>query len=65
MVDNYRQQAPSSLTFASPLAKLDSVNFDQELFQCFRTSKVHMRSKKILLQIRLNWSDFQSYPYYL
>jgi hypothetical protein len=31
MVDNYRQQAPPSLTFPSPLAKLDSVNLDQEL----------------------------------
>jgi hypothetical protein len=25
------QQAPPSLTFASPLAKLDSANLDQEL----------------------------------
>jgi hypothetical protein len=46
MIDNYRQQAPSNLTFASPLAKLDSANLDQELLQCFHTSKVHMRSNK-------------------
>jgi hypothetical protein len=46
MVDNYHQQAPPSLTFADPLAKLDSVNLDQELLQCFYASKVHMRSNK-------------------
>jgi hypothetical protein len=47
MNNNYRQQAPASLTFASPLAKLNSVNLDQELLQCFYASKVHMRSNKI------------------
>jgi hypothetical protein len=30
MVDNYCQQAPLSLTFASPLAKLDSANLDKK-----------------------------------
>jgi hypothetical protein len=29
MVDNYHQQAPPSLTFASPLAKLNLANLDQ------------------------------------
>jgi hypothetical protein len=28
-------------------------------------TKVHMHSIKILLWIRINWSDFQTYPYYL
>jgi hypothetical protein len=42
MVDNYREQAPPSLTFASPLAKLNSANFDQELLICFHASKVHI-----------------------
>jgi hypothetical protein len=37
-----RQQAPSSLTFASLLAKLNSA-MDQELLQSFHASKVHMR----------------------
>jgi hypothetical protein len=46
MVDNYHQQAPPSLTFASLLAKLNSSNLDQELLQCFHASKVHMRSNK-------------------
>jgi hypothetical protein len=46
MNNNYRQQAPASLTFASPLAKLNSVNLDQELLQCFYASKVHMHSNK-------------------
>jgi hypothetical protein len=46
MNNKYRQQAPSSLTFASPLVKLNLANLDQELFLCFRASKVHMRSNK-------------------
>jgi hypothetical protein len=36
---------PLSLTFASPLAKLNSA-MDQELLQCFHASKVHMCSIK-------------------
>jgi hypothetical protein len=46
MNNNYRQQASLSLTFASPLAKLNSANLDQELLQCFYAFKVHMRSNK-------------------
>jgi hypothetical protein len=64
MVINHRQQAPSSLTFASLLAKLNSA-MDQELLQCFHISKVHMHSIKNSPRIRIKWSDFQTYPYYL
>jgi hypothetical protein len=47
MVDNFRQQAPPSLTFASSLSKLDlAKKLDQELLQCFHASKVHMRLNK-------------------
>ena len=54
---NNHQQVPPSLTFVSPWAKLNSA-IDQKLLQCFHASKV-------LLWIRMNWSDFQTYPYYL
>jgi hypothetical protein len=43
---NYHQQASPSLTFASPLAKLNSTNLDQELLECFHASEVHMCSNK-------------------
>jgi hypothetical protein len=47
MVVNHRQQALPTLTFASPLAKLNlAKKIDQELLQCFHASKVHMRSIK-------------------
>ena len=36
---------PPSLSFASPWAKVNSA-MDQELLQCFHTSKVHMCSIK-------------------
>jgi uncharacterized membrane protein (DUF106 family) len=45
MVVNYRQQAPPSLTFASPWAKLN-LAMDQESLQSFHALKVHMRSIK-------------------
>jgi hypothetical protein len=53
---NYHQQAPPSLTFASPLVKLNSAKLDQELLQCFHTSKVHMRSIK-KFSSGLEWTD--------
>ena len=59
-----RQQVSPSIPFASPWAKLNSA-MDQELLQYFHASKVHRHSIKILLQIRINWSNFQTYPYYL
>jgi hypothetical protein len=46
MVVNYRQQALPSLTFASPLAKLN-LAMDKELLQYFHASKIHMRWIKI------------------
>jgi hypothetical protein len=46
MVVIYHQQAPLSLYFASPLAKANSANLDQELLLCFHASKVHIRSNK-------------------
>ena len=49
MVVNYRQQAPLSLTFASPLAKLNSTKMDHELLRCFHSSKVHMHSNLPIL----------------
>jgi hypothetical protein len=61
---NDRQQAPTSLTFAHPWANLKSA-MDQELLQWVHASKVLMRSIKILFRIRINWSDFQTYLYYL
>ena len=69
MVVNYRQQTPPSLTFASPLAKLNSVNMDQE-FKDFKNidatpQKYTCVQIRILLWIRINWYDFQTYPYYL
>jgi hypothetical protein len=42
---NYHQQTPPILHFVSPWAKLN-LNMDQELLQCFYSSKVHMRSNK-------------------
>ena len=58
------QQAPPSLTFASPWAKLNSA-MDQELLQCSMPQKYTGVQSRILLQIRINWSDFYTYPYYL
>jgi hypothetical protein len=65
MVDNNRRQAPPSWTFASPLAKLDLANLDQELLQWFHASKYTCVQTKILLRIKIDRSDFQTYPYYL
>ena len=46
MIDvNDRQQAPPHLIFASSWAKPNSA-MDQELLQCFHTSKVHWCSIK-------------------
>ena len=55
---------PPRLTFASPWAKLNSA-IDQELLQCFTPQKYTCIQSKILLRIRINWSDFRTYPYYL
>ena len=67
MVDNYRQQTPPSLIFASPWAKLN-LSMDQK-FRIFKNivatpHKYTCVQTRILLRIRTNWSDFQTYPYY-
>ena len=69
MVVNYRQQTPPSLTFASLLAKLNLANMDQG-FKDFKNIDATPQEytcvqTRILLWIRINWSDFQIYPYYL
>jgi hypothetical protein len=60
-----RQQAPPSLTFGSPLAKPNSA-MDQELLQMLLGLKsTHAFKQKILLGIGIDYSEFQTYPYYL
>ena len=51
---NYHQQAPPHLTFASPRAKPNSA-MDQELLQCFNSSKVHRCSIKNSPPDKLIW----------
>ena len=68
MYDNYCQQTPQSLSFTSPWAKLN-LSMDQE-FRIFENivairQKYTYNQTIILLQIRTNWSVFQTYPYYL
>ena len=68
MNDNYHQQTPPSLTFASPWAKLN-LAMDQK-FSVFENivatpQKYRCIQTKILFRIRTNWSVFQTYPYYL
>jgi hypothetical protein len=66
MVVNYCQQAPPSLTFASPLAKLNSAkSWNMSGLNAFTSQKYICIQTKILLRIRINRSNFQTYPYYL
>ena len=65
MVVNYRQQAPPSVTFASPLAKLNLVKRIRSYVDAFTLQKYTCVQTRILLRIRINRSDFQTYPYYL
>jgi hypothetical protein len=62
---NYRQQTPSSLTFASPLAKLNLEKWIRSCVDAFTPQKYTCVQTRILLRIRINRSDFQTYPYYL
>jgi hypothetical protein len=68
MLVNYRQQVPPSLTFASPIAK-PNLAMDTRVLEiwkyCSYSSKAHMYSTRIFLQTRVNYSDFQTYLYYL
>ena len=67
MDDNYRQQTPPSLTFARSWA-MPNLATDQE-FRIFENivatpQKYICIQIRILLRIRANQSDFQTYPYY-
>ena len=66
MVVNYHQQAPPSITFASPLEKLNlAKKWIRSCYDAFTPQKYICVQTRILLQIRINRSDFQTFPYYL
>ena len=54
MVVNFHQQTPPSLTFASPLAKLNSTKWIRSCYDAFTPQKYTCVQTKILLRIKIN-----------